>query len=91
MTDLDLLLARKEHELERIAKEILALRTVISLLEESHRSSNEKFQIALESQLDNVVDPETDMNHLETYYGFVKHLNTAESAANSSPTMVPLV
>jgi hypothetical protein len=72
-------LLQKEHDLERVRKEIQALLTVIPLLAEEQPSEVTREPVPAVPPAP-VSSPETDMAQLERYYPFVKHWGESERA-----------
>lgn len=74
MKDLNAVLRQKEEDLERVRKEILALRTVIPLLMDE-KPSSDIIQL-LKSEAARVADdiPKYDIDGMETYFPFIGNL-----------------
>ncbi len=80
MKDPHSVLREKEQDLERVRKEIHALRTVIPLLVDDHADDQPSSDVMHELLLAvsrTPVDPsDNGMAALELYYPFVRHLRT---------------
>ena len=74
MKDADSVLREKEHDLERVRKEIQALLMVIPLLEDDQPSSDFMNELLLAFPRTPVDPPDKDMAQLELYYPFIRHL-----------------
>jgi hypothetical protein len=71
-------LRQKDMDLERVRKEIQALLTVIPLLAADQPSSDVMHEALLAFSATPVDPPDDDMDQLEIYYPFVRHLRLSE-------------
>jgi len=79
MKDLHAILRQKEHDVERVRREIQALLTVIPLLADNQPSSDDVMDLLRLASSRTVAEPYGDgMADLETYYPFVKQLRVSE-------------
>ena len=79
MKDLHIVLSQKEHDVERVRREIRALLTVIPLLAADQPSSDDVMHLLRLASSRTVAEPSGDgMADLETYYPFVKQLRMSE-------------
>ena len=79
MKDLHIVLSQKEHDVERVRREIRALLTVIPLLAADQPSSDDVMRLLLLASSRTVAEPPGDgMADLETYYPFVRQLRASE-------------
>jgi len=79
MKDLHIVLSQKEHDVERVRREIRALLTVIPLLADNQPSSDDVMDLLRLASSRTVSEPYGDgMADLETYYPFVKQLRVSE-------------
>ena len=79
MKDLHAILCQKEHDVERVRREIQALLTVIPLLADNQPSSEDVMDLLRLASSRTVAEPYGDgMADLETYYPFVKQLRVSE-------------
>jgi hypothetical protein len=79
MKDLDTVLCQKEHEVERVRREIRALLTVIPLLGDDQTSSDDATHLLRLASYRTLAEPSDDgMADLETYYPFVRQLRVSE-------------
>jgi hypothetical protein len=79
MKDLHIVLCQKEHDVERVRREIQALLTVIPLLADDQPSSDDVMHLLLLASSRTVAEPSGDgMADLETYYPFVRQLRVSE-------------
>jgi hypothetical protein len=76
MKDPHSVLRQKEQDLERVHKEIQALRTVIPLLADDQPSSDVMDELLLAVSRAPVDPSNNGMPELELYYPFVTHLRT---------------
>jgi hypothetical protein len=67
-------LREKEQDLERVRKEIQALRTVIPLLADDQPSSDVMHELLLAVSRTPVDPSDNGMAELELYYPFVRHV-----------------
>jgi hypothetical protein len=79
MKDPHSVLREKEQDLARDRREIQAVLTVIPLLVDE-QTSNVVHEVLLASSPTQVDPPDDDMDQLEIYYPFVRHLPTSERA-----------
>ena len=79
MKDLHTVLCQKEHDVERVRREIRALLTVIPLLAADQPSSDDLMHLLRLASSRTAAEPPGDgMADLETYYPFVRHLRMSE-------------
>ena len=79
MKDLHIVLSQKEHDVERVRREIRALLTVIPLLAADQPSSDDVMHLLRWASSRTVAEPSGDgMADLETYYPFVRQLRVSE-------------
>ena len=71
---------RKEEELKRVRKEIQAMLTVIPLIVDDQPSSDVVHEVLLSFSPTPADPPDDDMDQLELYYPFVRHLRLSERA-----------
>ena len=77
MKDLQTVLCQKEHDAERVRREIQALRKVIPLLADDQPASDDVMR-RLASALTVAEPSDNGMADLETYYPFVRHMRESE-------------
>jgi hypothetical protein len=80
MKDPHSVLRQKNLDLERVRKEIQALLTVIPLLAGDQPSSDVMHEALLAFSPTPVDPPNDDMDQLEIYFPFVRHLGMSERA-----------
>ena len=79
MKDLHIVLSQKEHDAERVRREIRALLTVIPLLAADQPSSDDVMHLVRLASSRTLAEPPGDgMADLETYYPFVRQLRASE-------------
>jgi hypothetical protein len=79
MKDLGIVLSQKEHDVERVRREIRALLPVIPLLADDQPYSEDVMHLLRLVSSRTVAEPSDDgMADLETYYPFVRHLRVSE-------------
>jgi hypothetical protein len=79
MKDLHAILCQKEHDVERVRREIRALLTVIPLLADDQPSSDDVMHLLRLASSRTVAEPSGDgMADLETYDPFVRQLRVSE-------------
>jgi hypothetical protein len=78
MKDPHSVLHEKEQDLERVRREIQAVLTVIPLLADDQPSSDVMHEALLAFSPTPVDPPEDDMDQLEIYFPFVRHLRLSE-------------
>ena len=80
MKDLHSVLREKEQDLARVRREIQAVLTAIPLLADDPPTSDVVHEVPLASSPTPVDPPDDDMDQLEIYYPFVRHLRISERA-----------
>jgi hypothetical protein len=80
MKDLHSVLREKEQDLARVRREIQAVLTVIPLLVDDQPTSDVVHEVLLASSPTPADPPNDDMDELEIYYPFVRHLRMSERA-----------
>ena len=79
MKDLHIVLCQKEHDVERVRREIRALLTVIPLLADDQPSSDDVMHLLRLTSSRTGAEPSGDgMADLETYYPFVRQLGVSD-------------
>jgi hypothetical protein len=80
MKDPRSVLRQKDLDLKRVRREIQALLTVIPLLVDDSPTSDVVHEVLLASSRGPADPPDDDMDQLEIYYPFVRHLRISEGA-----------
>jgi hypothetical protein len=80
MKDPHSVLREKEQDLARVRRGIQAMLTVIPLLVDDPPTSEVVHEVLLASSRTPVDPPDDDMDQLEIYYPFVRHLRISERA-----------
>ncbi len=79
MKDLNTVLCEKEHDVERVRREIQALLTVIPLLADDQPASDDVMHLLRLAFARTIAEPfGNGMADLETYYPFVRHMRLSE-------------
>jgi hypothetical protein len=79
MKDLQTVLRQKEHDAERVRREIQALLMAIPLLADDQPSSDDVMHLVRLASSRPVAKPsDNGMADLETYYPFVRHMRESE-------------
>ena len=79
MKDPQSVLREKQHDLDRLRKEIQALLTVIPLIADDQPSFDDMNELLLALSRRPMDLPDNDMAQLELFYPFIRHLRMSKN------------